>query len=406
MGRRRLGLGEWGTFTFTPQVRGEDNKWHRAPEGTKPEQWEARATVRDRDGVRREAYRTAARKAAAERLLTDHLRERTAPAPADALVTQTTLVKDAAILWRERLPESHLSAGTQKTYRSVVNHHVIGTAGAPAPLANLTVQQVTAGGVERFLSTVARESGPQAARTTRTALRAVMDLAVKYDALTHNPVRQAGPISTPRKPERAETDRDTERAFTREERDAVVAFADADPKARNRDLGDLLAFLAGTGARIGEACGLRWSALDLADGFARLGPTVIRETGKGLRIQGDGKSKSATRTVKLPAWLVSRLLERQVSAIPNEWDVVFTSPRGQLRDPSNTTNDVTELLAAAGFPWARSHTFRKTAATLLDGSGLLTDRGVANQLGHKRASMTKDRYMSRHTVPEVAAEVL
>jgi len=110
-----------------------------------------------------------------------------------------------------------------------------------------------------------------------------------------------GPDSgTPQAGARPETDRDTARAFTREERDAVVAFADADPKARSRDLGDPLAFLAGTGVRIGEACALRWSMLDLAEGYARLGPTVIRETGEGLRIQGDGKSKSSTRTVKLP----------------------------------------------------------------------------------------------------------
>ena len=38
--------------------------------------------------------------------------------------------------------------------------------------------------------------------------------------------------------------------------------------------------------------------------------------------------------------------------------------------------------------------------------GGLSARDVANQLGHKRASMTQDVYMSRHTVPEAAAEVL
>lgn len=401
MGRRRLGLGEWGTWTVTPQIRGEDNKWRTAPEGAKAERWEARVTVRDRDGVRREVNRTARTKGAAERLLTEHLLERTTPAAADALVTPNMLVKDAATLWRDRLPESNLSSGSQKAYRSVVNRHVIGTDKEPAPLAHLTLQQVTAGTVERYLSTIAR-TAPQAARMTRPVLRGVLDLTVRYAALTHNPVRQAGP---PR-PERTDSDRDTEPAFTREERDAVVTFADTDAKARSRDLGDLLALLAGTGARIGEACALRWSAFDLADGFARLGPTVIRETGKGLRIQGDGKSKSNTRTVKLPAWLVSRLLARQVAAVPNEWDVVFTSPLGHLRDPSNTTNDVTELLAAAGFPWARSHTFRKTAATLLHNAAGLSARDVANQLGHKRASMTQDAYMSRHTVPEAAAEVL
>ena len=96
-------------------------------------------------------------------------------------------------------------------------------------------------------------------------------------------------------------------------------------------------------------------------------------------------------------------LVQEKPAPSNDWDVVFTSPLGHLRDPSNTTNDVTELLAAAGFPWARSHDFRKRAATLLDNSAGLSARDVANQLGQKRASMTQDVYMSRHTVPEAAA---
>jgi hypothetical protein len=49
-------------------------------------------------------------------------------------------------------------------------------------------------------------------------------------------------------------------------------------------------------------------------------------------------------------WLVSRLLTRQVNAVPNEWDVVFGSAMGKLRDTSTTTKDVHELLDAAGFP--------------------------------------------------------
>jgi integrase len=281
----------------------------------------------------------------------------------------------------------------------------MGTDKAPAPLAHLTLSQLTAGGIERFLADVARKSGVQAARTTRTVLRGVLDLAVKYDALTHNPVRQAGPISVPRSA-KALGKRETDRAFTREERDTVLAYADGDATARRRDLADLLAFLAGTGARIGEACALRWSSLDLADGTAKLGPVVVRETGKGLYIQNDGKTRASTRTVKLPAWLVARLMARQVSALPNEWDVVFPSPRGFLRDPSNTSHDVSDLLTAAGHEWATSHTFRKTVATLLDLSALLSARDVANQLGHKRASMTQDVYMSRRTVPARAADVL
>ncbi|WP_100501979.1 tyrosine-type recombinase/integrase [Geodermatophilus chilensis] len=236
-------------------------------------------------------------------------------------------------------------------------------------------------------------------------LRGVLDLAMKHDAIRANPVRSAGPIKV--RTTKPKGTRDAERSFTEAERDAVIAYADADPIAARRDLADLLAFLAGTGARIGEACALRWSALDLAEGTAELGPVVVRETGTGLHIQDDGKTENSTRTIKLPADLLARLVARSVYAERNErneWDVVFPSPRGRLRDPSNTSHDVGDLLTAAGHEWATAHTFRHTVATVL---GLtLSGREVANHLGHARASMTMDRYMSRRTVSDRAADLL
>ena len=48
---------------------------------------------------------------------------------------------------------------------------------------------------------------------------------------------------------------------------------------------------------------------------------------------------------------------------------------------------------------------RHTVATRLDRAGL-SAREIANHLGHKRASMTQDVYMSRQTVSERAADLL
>ncbi len=244
-------------------------------------------------------------------------------------------------------------------------------------------------------------------------LRGVLGLAVRHDAIQSNPVREVGPISAARgaaKPKRV-----TEaRGFTAAEREAVVSFAYQDERARRRDLGDLVAFLAGTGARIGEVCALRWSALDLDRGTATLGPVVTRLTGQGLVIQEAGKSLAAKRTVHLPPHLVACLLQRHVEALGNEHDVVFASPRGSLRDPSNTSHDVRDLLTdvgrevygdAAYLAWASSHTFRKTVATVLHEAGV-PDVQVSNHLGHSRPSMTQDHYLSRRETPARAAEVL
>lgn len=84
-----------------------------------------------------------------------------------------------------------------------------------------------------------------------------------------------------------------------------------------------------------------------------------------------------------------------------------SSRRGQRHScHSLTTKHVRKLLDAAGFEWAVGHTFRKTAATWMDADPNTSPREVANQLGHKRASMTMDVYMSRRTVSPRAAQIL
>jgi integrase len=327
-----------------------------------------------------------------------------APSPAHAVIKPSTTVQDVARVWLADLADADLATSTRQVYRTMCNRHVIGPQGKPSPLANLTVREVTVGGVERFLSDIAKgSSGPGASRTVRTVLRGVLDLAVKHDAIPANPVRSAGPIKV--RVTKAKGTREAERSFTVAERDAVVAYADSDTVAARRDLGDFVAFLAGTGARIGEVCALRWSALDLAEGTATLGPVVIRETGTGLHIQDDGKSDASTRTIKLPTDLLARLMARQVDAVGNEWDVVFPSPRGRLRDPSNTSHDVGDLLTVAGHEWATAHTFRHTVCTLLGQAGM-DWREIANYVGHKKASMTMDVYASRQTVSHRIPELL
>jgi integrase len=81
------------------------------------------------------------------------------------------------------------------------------------------------------------------------------------------------------------------------------------------------------------------------------------------------------------------------------------SPQGRLRDPSNTSGDLRTALDRAGFPWATSHTFRKTVATRLDEAGL-SARQIADHLGHSWPSLTQDVYLGRGTAsPRIAAAI-
>ena len=59
----------------------------------------------------------------------------------------------------------------------------------------------------------------------------------------------------------------------------------------------------------------------------------------------------------------------------------------------------------AGFDWVTSHSFRKTAATLLDQAGLSAGV-IADRLGHPRPSMTQDVYMGRKALDPGAVAAL
>lgn len=399
-------LGEWGKVTLTPLAR-VDGKWTPAAPGTsKAQQWRARARVRDLDGVQRHVEKTGTTRTNAERALMRALRERITPAAADSELKPDTRVGEAARVWWALVAtDGQRAPNTLRAYEGVLKNHLVGTKEQPLHLAHLALREVKVSHVERRLREVAADSGNGAVKMTRSVLRSVLDLAVKHDAIPHNPVRSAGPVAAPRDRTQPARNRSA-KAFAAEQVEMVLSLAATDPKALRRDLGDLLAFMAGTGARIGEACALRWPALHLDAATADLGPVIVRVKGQGLHIQEDGKSATSRRTVHLSERLVSRLRARKARQPHNQWHVVFPSPgAGVLRDPSNTLHDVRALMDAAGFPWATSHTFRKTVATLLSEAGE-SDVKVSNQLGHARPSMTTDVYMDRRTAPVRAGEVL
>jgi integrase len=223
----------------------------------------------------------------------------------------------------------------------------------------------------------------------------MMGLALRHGALTHNPVRDVARLSRPRT---------AVRALTRQETlDFRQALRD-DPKASMLDLPDLVDLLLTTGLRIGEACAVRWSAVDLDKAALEVNSTAVRTRELGLVIQERPKTAAGWRVVALPNSTVALLRHRRGKHARAD-DVVFPSPLGRLRDRSNTTADLRTAFDRAGFAWATSHTLRKTVATRLDDAGL-SARQIADQLGHARPSLTQDVYMGRKVVSSDAAHAL
>src|SRR4051794_15137956 len=156
-------------------------------------------------------------------------------------------------------------------------------------------------------------------------------LAARHDAIAFNPVRDAAPLRVPVKEKHALT--------LDEVRDLRVRLA-ADVQAVNWDLPDLVDIMLATGLRIGEACAITWPAVDVERGTVEVRGTVIRVADEGLRIKLKPKSRAGWRIVELPSWAVDIFKRRHVESPVNEWGAVFTSPKGMLRDPSNTQADL------------------------------------------------------------------
>ena len=289
-------------------------------------------------------------------------------------------------MWLDELDRSDLAISTRQLYRAAARRYLMPT------LGSLCLGELDVPVIERALASIRSSRGPQPARAARRALSSLCHYAVRHRALPVNPVRDTRPIACPRK---------RVRALTVGEAADLLARLRADPTALRLDLPDFVEFMLGTGVRIGEACAIRAAVLDLTAGTVRINATVVRVNGAGLQIQPRTKTAGSERILHLPPHLVRMLTRRRLAGHPpGPAGVIFTSPTGLIRDPSNTQADLRQALDRTGYPWVSSHVFRKTVASRLDDEGYGI-RHIADQLGHSRPSTTMDYYLGRRALTAI-----
>jgi len=223
-----------------------------------------------------------------------------------------------------------------------------------------------------------------------------MGLAARTDAIRVNPVREIAHIHRPGRGSTAISVPDLSRL--------LIAVHD-DERLSSLDQSDLIAFLAGTGYRLGEALAISWDAVNLATGIVTIEANVIRAKGRGVIIQNHPKTKAGVRTIAIPQAVIAMLQGREHRDAPNAHNLVFPTALGNIRDPRNTSRDWREARDRLGFPGVTTHSFRKTVATVLDQAGL-SAREIAEYLGHENPSITQDVYMAKNTGGAKAARAL
>ena len=137
-----------------------------------------------------------------------------------------------------------------------------------------------------------------------------------------------------------------------------------------------------------------WSEVDFEAGTVEITSTIVRVKGEGLLRKGT-KSRGGERVLPLPASAVAVLRRRFMSGARLDQPVF---PDTLAASGIRPTSDASSREAGSeDLSWITSHTFRKTAATILD-EAALSARLVADQLGHARPSMTQDVYLARRAV--------
>ncbi|MDH2442923.1 site-specific integrase [Amnibacterium sp. CER49] len=350
--------------------------------------WRARVRVRDFDGVTRQLQRAAKTRGGAEQALQLALRDRGRSGAAE-LITGDSRVADVAAQWFTALESQ--SPSTRQAYADQLRRQIL-----PA-LGKVRIRELSVGLVDRHLATIRAQHGPATARVCRSVLSGICGLAVRHDALPTNPCRDVARI--PGTPKRRPT------ALTATEVRELHTALLQNPRAVTLDLPDLVAFLAATGARIGEACAVSWHDVDLEAGTVHLHGTVLRLKGQGL-VVGRSKSPSGDRIIEPPPWCMQMLRSRAGARSRGAVAAVFPAPfSGGLRDPSNTRRGLRQAFDAAGRTDLTSHVFRRTVATLMDAAGM-SARDAADQFGHAHPSLTLDHYMGRRARSTGAATVL
>ncbi len=233
--------------------------------------------------------------------------------------------------------------------------------------------------------------GPATVQHFHRFLRAAFNQGIQWGMLNRNPTQTV-------RPRRAEKYEVMPPAI-----DGVRRVLEAARTSKNPENALVFRFLAATGCRRGEVCGVRWSDIDLAEGTVVLRSSVV-QIGSVLEMK-DTKTHQR-RTVSLDPTTVDslrlhlarskELAQKFETKVGGDSFVFSDAPGGGEPIPPNRLSQAWVRLAASCKVDARLHDLRHfQASALIDaGESIAT---VAARLGHSDTSTTLRVYA--HLMP-------
>jgi integrase len=220
-------------------------------------------------------------------------------------------------------------------------------------------------------------------RQVYTILRAGLDAAVRDGLLAKNPAASIARPGVARKEARHHD---------------VVDLRKLLLCAEGLRYHNVLALIASTGMRRGEAVALHWADIDLEKREARIRGTLGRVGGR-LTIT-EPKTDRSRRSIPLSAQLVASLRSHRENqqaerlAARDQWrehDLVFATEFGKPVDPRNILRTVQIAAEKAGLTNTSVHALRHSAGTAWLEARVPID-AVADLLGHSSIAITGDIY--------------
>ncbi|EHI96984.1 integrase family protein [Clostridium sp. DL-VIII] len=166
-----------------------------------------------------------------------------------------------------------------------------------------------------------------------------------------------------------------------------------------------------TGLRIGELCGLRWSDVDLDNGFIEVNSQVIQDRiNKELILSSLLKTSTSHRIISIPPVLIDHLKAIKEERNALKGDFVILSREGFMCNPRNVSMNFTKTVSKykqslediekenktvpenyMQLKQISFHGLRHTHATLLIFNGE-NIKVVSDRLGHRDISITLNTY--------------
>ncbi len=258
--------------------------------------------------------------------------------------------------------------------------------------ANYTLREITVRKVDQFIKTLASTKSYSTAKQARTVLSLAFGLAVRYDAIPRNPVRDTVQLQKP--PSQAQ-------ALTVEQIDAIrtaarswrrgAGFSGPPPDGQ---LEQIIEVMLGTSARIGELLAIRMCDVNVtvSPATVRICGTIVSPKGKPTHRQHHPKTRKSTRTISVPSFAAEVLRERLVLIAGEDPEhLIFFSRNHTPLTTNNIRRRLRAVLEGAEIEGVTPHSFRRTVATFLDrasGPDL-----AAEMLGHTSSKITRQHYI-------------